>query len=68
MTEKVLPYDHDIVPQEKPWDCGPASAQVVLNSRNIIRTEDDLIQEIGTTVKRYGLRGPHRARPRPDRP
>ncbi|MBN3455087.1 C39 family peptidase [Mycobacterium sp. DSM 3803] len=50
MTEKVLPYDHAIVPQEKPWDCGPASAQVVLNSRNIIRTEDDLIRKIGTTV------------------
>lgn len=50
MTEKVLPYDPAVVPQEQPWDCGPASCQVVLNSRGIIRSEDDLIQQIGTTV------------------
>lgn len=50
MTEKVLPYDHGIVGQEQSWDCGPASTQVVLNSRGIIASEDDLISEIGTTV------------------
>jgi predicted chitinase len=50
VTEKVLSYDRAVVPQEKPWDCGPASCQVVLNSRAIIRSEDDLIQQIGTTV------------------
>lgn len=50
MTEIVLPYDRSVVPQEKSWDCGPASTQVVLNSRGIIATEDQLISEIGTTV------------------
>jgi predicted chitinase len=50
VTEKVLPYDRAVVRQEKFWDCGPASCQVVLNSRSIIRSEDDLIQQIGTTV------------------
>ena len=50
MTEKILPYDPAVVPQEKFFDCGPASCQVVLNSRGIIRSEDDLIQQIGTTV------------------
>jgi predicted chitinase len=50
VTVKVLPYDRSIVPQEQPWDCGPASAQVVLNSRGIIASETDLIREIGTTV------------------
>ena len=33
-VEKVLPYDHRIVPQEKGYWCGPASAQVVLNCRD----------------------------------
>jgi predicted chitinase len=50
VSEKVLPYDKSVVPQEQPWDCGPASCQVVLNSRGIIRTETDLIGQIGTTV------------------
>jgi hypothetical protein len=50
VTEKVLPYDRAVVRQEKFWDCGPASCQVVLNSRSIIRSEADLIQQIGTTV------------------
>lgn len=50
MSEKVLPYDHNIVPQEQPWDCGPASAQTVLNGRGIIASESELIREIGTTV------------------
>lgn len=50
MTEHVLAYDRSIVPQEKYWDCGPASAQVVLNGRGVIVSEDDLIDRIGTTV------------------
>lgn len=49
MTEHVLSYDAAVVPQETPWDCGPASAQVVLNGRGIIRSETDLISLIGTT-------------------
>lgn len=48
MTEKVLAYDAGIVPQEQSWDCGPASAQVVLNGRSIFYSEDDLIRRIGT--------------------
>lgn len=49
MTEKVLPYDHSIVPQETGWWCGPASTQVVLNGRGVIKSEQDLAREIGTT-------------------
>jgi hypothetical protein len=51
MSEKVLPYDRVIAPQEKYWDCGPASTQVVLNSRGIIESEDSLIRDIGTTTR-----------------
>lgn len=50
MTEHVLPYDRSIVPQETPWDCGPAATQVVLNTRGVIQSEHDLIARIGTTV------------------
>lgn len=49
MTEHVLPYDHSIVPQETGWWCGPASTQVVLNGRGVIKSEQDLANEIGTT-------------------
>lgn len=48
MTEKVLAYDAGIVPQEKSWDCGPASTQVVLNGRSVFYSEDDLTRRIGT--------------------
>lgn len=50
MTEHLLTYDHVIAPQEHYWDCGPASAQIVLNGRGIIESEDALIADIGTTV------------------
>lgn len=50
MTQRVLNYDHVIAPQEKSWDCGPASTQIVLNSRGIIESEDALIRDIGTTT------------------
>lgn len=50
MTEKVLPYDRSIVGQETGYWCGPASTQVVLNSRGIIVPEATLAREIGTTV------------------
>jgi len=50
VTEKKLQFDPAVVPQQETWDCGPASCQVVLNSRGIIRTEQDLIQQIHTTV------------------
>ena len=47
--EKVLPYDHSIVPQETGFWCGPAATQVVLNSRGIYVEERDLALSIGTT-------------------
>lgn len=49
MTEHVLTYDHSVSPQEKSWDCGPASTQVVLNGRGVVVSEDDLIPQEGTT-------------------
>ncbi|MCB1287439.1 MAG: C39 family peptidase [Mycobacterium sp.] len=49
-SEKVLAYRRDIAPQEKYWDCGPASCQIVLDARGITASEDQLIAEIGTTV------------------
>lgn len=50
MTEKVLPYDRAIVKQETGYWCGPASVQVVLNSRGINASEQDLAYKLGTTV------------------
>jgi len=49
MPERVLPYDRAIVPQETGYWCGPASAQVVLDSRGIRVAESVLAREIGTT-------------------
>lgn len=50
MTERVLPYNRDLVPQETGYWCGPASTQTVLQSRGIVVAERDLAREIGTTV------------------
>lgn len=50
MTEKLLPYDRTIVVQETPFWCGPASTQVVLDSRGVRLAEADLAREIGTTT------------------
>ncbi|WP_395308322.1 C39 family peptidase [Mycobacterium sp. AMU20-3851] len=50
MSEKILPYDRTIVVQETPFWCGPASTQVVLNSRGIREAEGDLARAIGTTT------------------
>ncbi|MCX2931187.1 GH25 family lysozyme [Mycobacterium sp. CVI_P3] len=49
VTEKVLSYDHAIVPQDTYYDCGPAATQVVLNSLGINVAEHVLCNEIGTT-------------------
>jgi hypothetical protein len=46
--EKVLPYDHRIVPPQTGYWCGPAATQVVLNSRGIYIAERDLARSIGT--------------------
>ena len=48
MTVKVLNFNKAIVPQEKYWDCGPASAQIALDALGIKASEDELIREIGT--------------------
>lgn len=50
MAEKILPYDKTIVPQETGYWCGPAATQVVLNSRGINVSEQELARQIGTTV------------------
>lgn len=46
MTERVLPYDRAIVPQETGWWCGPATTQVILNSRGITVAERDLAAQL----------------------
>jgi len=46
----VLEYDRAITPQERSWDCGPASTQVVLSGLGVAVSEDTLIAEIGTTT------------------
>lgn len=48
MAETVLPYDRSIVPQETFFWCGPASSQVVLDSRGIHVSEQQLARELGT--------------------
>jgi hypothetical protein len=50
MTEHVLPYDRNVVPQETGYWCGPAATQVVLNSRSVFVSESDLARQIGTTT------------------
>jgi predicted chitinase len=52
VTEKVLEYDHSQqrVAQEKFWDCGPASTQIVLQGAGVDMSEDQLIRELGTTT------------------
>jgi hypothetical protein len=49
-TEKVLQYNHSQqrVAQEKPWDCGPASCQIVMDGLSIQMSEDELIRALGT--------------------
>jgi hypothetical protein len=52
VSEKVLEYDHSQqrVAQEKFWDCGPASTQIVLQAAGVELTEEQLIRELGTTT------------------
>jgi hypothetical protein len=55
-VEKVLQYprqsvnDYDGVPQQHSWDCGPASAQVILAAAGVHKSENYLIKRIGTTT------------------
>jgi hypothetical protein len=54
--EKVLSYprgrvgEYDGVAQTRSWDCGPASAQIILAAQGIDKSEDWLIGQIGTTT------------------
>lgn len=48
MAEKVLAYDRSIVRQINGYYCGPASAEIVLNSKGIHVPEATLAREIGT--------------------
>lgn len=54
--EKVLNYSraavgaYDGVAQQRSWDCGPASAQIILQACGINVDEQTLINQIGTTV------------------
>lgn len=55
-VEKVLSYprqsvgEYDGVPQQRSWDCGPASCQVILAGAGIHKSEQYLIDRIGTTT------------------
>jgi hypothetical protein len=54
VTQRVLTFDHSVIPQETGWWCGPASTQVVLNGRGIVVAEQELATEIGTTFDGTG--------------
>lgn len=55
-VEKVIKYprqaigEYDGVVQQRSWDCGPASAQIILAGAGIYKPEQWLIDRIGTTV------------------
>lgn len=46
--EKVLPYNISIVPQETGYWCGPAAAQVILDSLGIRVSEQDMANRMRT--------------------
>lgn len=48
MTEKILPYNRDLVAQETGFWCGPASAQMCLSDQGIHVDELQLARECGT--------------------
>ncbi len=69
-VEKVLDYprgrvgDYDGVAQTKPWDCGPASVQVILSACGITRTEDWIIDQANAYLSvgdRIGVDGTNHA-------
>lgn len=55
-VEKILNYsrsavgEYDGVAQQRSWDCGPASAQIVLQAAGVNKSEQWLIDRIGTTT------------------
>ena len=46
--ELILPYDHNIVPQETGYWCGPAATQVCLNGQGVFVSEQELANDMGT--------------------
>lgn len=48
MTEIVLDYPREVVPQTEFWSCGPGAAEIVLRGRGINVSERQLIRDIGT--------------------
>lgn len=50
MTEIVLPYPRDVVPQTESWSCGPGAAEIVLRGLGKDVSERQLIRDIGTTT------------------
>jgi hypothetical protein len=54
--ERVINYprlavkEYDGVPQQRSWDCGPASAQIILAGAGVFKSEQYLIDRIGTTT------------------
>ena len=50
MTTRVLPFDRNIIKQDTGYWCGPASAQIVLSSRNKYVDEAQLARECKTTT------------------
>lgn len=50
VSEVQLRYDRQIVPQDTGYWCGPASAQIVLNTRGVQVGEADLARQLGTTT------------------
>lgn len=52
MTQKILEYDRNPAfdVQDTYYWCGPASTQMILQARGIVRDESDLARELGTTT------------------
>ena len=48
--EVLLNYNRTVVPQDTGYWCGPASAQIVLNTRGVQVSEADLARQLGTTT------------------
>ena len=48
--QAVLRFNTGIIGQEQSWDCGPGSVQIVANGRGVIKSENSLIGEMGTTT------------------
>ena len=47
---KSLAFDGQITGQKFSWDCAPGSAEIILNGAGVIKSEESLIAEMGTTT------------------